>query len=183
MIAASFPGSPESGAERLAARSARVPEVSNLPQRDRPRSAGQGGQTGMFTRLGRLTVMHPWLVCALWLAGGAALALVAPRWDARTQDDDVCFVPERYTSVRAYQLLEKAFPEAVEASNLIFAVEREDGPLTPADFKLVDRLAKAMEELREDARTLQIGNVDTYQNPIIGGRLTSGDQQCTLIKV
>src|SRR5438552_3840600 len=40
----------------------------------------------MFHRLGRYTASHPWLICAIWLVAGAALALVAPRWDTRTPD-------------------------------------------------------------------------------------------------
>ena len=74
----------------------------------------------MFRRLGRFTVAYPWTICAVWLALGAGLAFIAPHWDTRTQDDDVRFVPDRFTSVRAYQILEKAFPQDVFASNLIF---------------------------------------------------------------
>jgi RND superfamily putative drug exporter len=137
----------------------------------------------MFYRLGRLTVSYPWTICAVWLLLGAGLALIAPHWDTRTQDDDIRFIPERFTSVRAYQILEKAFPQDVFASNLILAVEREDGSLTPADFALVDRIVAALEKLRKQAPELKFGKIDSYQDPLIGGRLNSGDQQCTLIKV
>src|SRR5438067_2425925 len=65
--------------------------------------------SGMFQRLGRFAASHPWGVCLGWLAAGAVLALLAPRWDTRTEDDDVRFVPDRFTSVRAYHLMEKAF--------------------------------------------------------------------------
>src|SRR5438034_665347 len=102
----------------------------------------------MFHRLGRATASHPWTICVLWLLAGAALALVAPRWDTRTQDDDVRFVPERFTSVRAFQLLEKAFPQEVTASNLVFVVERENESLTAADFVLIDGIIKDLEQLR-----------------------------------
>src|SRR5262245_8049464 len=137
----------------------------------------------MFQRLGRLTVSHPWLVCALWLAAGAALAVIAPQWDSRTQDDDVRFVPDRFTSVRAYQIIEKAFPQDVFASNLIFAIEREEAPLTPADFVLVDRVIAALEKLRQEAPDLKMGKIDSYADPMVGSRFTSGDQHCTLVKV
>src|SRR5262245_53623285 len=99
----------------------------------------------MFTRLGHFTVRYPWTICAVWLACGVGLSLLAPHWDTRTQDDDVRFVPDRFTSVRAYQILEKAFPDDVFASNLIFAIEREDGPLTASDYALVDRMCAALE--------------------------------------
>src|SRR5262249_43954587 len=138
---------------------------------------------GMFSRLGRFTVSYPWAICALWLAVGGGLAVVAPRWDNRTQDDDIRFVPDRFTSVRAYQIIEKAFPQDVFASNLIFAVERDDAALTAADYALVDRLIQALEQLRHQAPELKLGKIDSHQDVMVGSRFTSGDQQCTLVKV
>src|SRR4051812_38733929 len=105
----------------------------------------------MFQHLGRFSASHAWGLCAAWLVLGIGLAFAAPHWDTRTEDDDVCFVPDRYTSVRAYQLLEKAFPQDVFASRLVFTVERPDAPLTDADFALVDLLVEDLEQLRRDA--------------------------------
>src|SRR5436309_2206332 len=86
----------------------------------------------MFTRIGRLTTSHPWLVCVAWLVAGAALTLVAPRWDTKAVDDDITFLPARCDSVRGYQLLRQAFPQDVFASRAILTVERPDRPLDAA---------------------------------------------------
>jgi len=123
------------------------------------------------------------MICALWLLAGAALALFAPRWDTRTQDDDVRFIPDRFTSVRAFQLMEKAFPQEVTASNLVFVVERDDESLTDADFTLVTRIIKDLEELRLAAPELKIGKIDSFRDDLVGSRLTSTDRHCTLIQV
>ena len=85
----------------------------------------------------------------------ADLAAIAPRRDTQTQDDDIRFVPERFTSVRAYHLLEQAFPQDVFASHLVFAVEREEAPLTEADLALVDALVKDLDKLRQDDPELE----------------------------
>ena len=95
----------------------------------------------MFYRLGHFAAYQSWIVCATWLLIGGALSIVAPAWDTQTQDDDVRFVPDRFTSVRAYQLLEKAFKEDVFASRAVFALEREESVLTPEDYQLVQALA------------------------------------------
>jgi RND superfamily putative drug exporter len=137
----------------------------------------------MFNHLGRFTTTHPWLVCAAWLVTGAALTLAAPAWDTQTQDDDIHFLPDRCPSVRGYQLLEKAFPHDVCDSRLIFALEREEMPLTDADFTLVDKLVEALEQLRQKQPDLKIGAISAYQDGFIGSRLTSPDRQCTLIQV
>ena len=88
----------------------------------------------MFQALGRWTASHPWLICLVWLAVGLGLSCTAPHWDTQTEDDDVRFVPERFTSVRAFHLLEKAFPQDVFASRVVLAVERDNEPLRAADF-------------------------------------------------
>ncbi len=136
----------------------------------------------MFHRLGHFAASYPWLICLAWLAVGIGMALVAPRWDTRAQDDDISFVPERFTSVRAYHLLQKAFPQDVFASRVVFALEREDGPLTDADFLVVDELVKDLDALREDAPELKFVKVDSHQDGIVGTRLISTDRQCTLVQ-
>jgi RND superfamily putative drug exporter len=137
----------------------------------------------MFQHVGRLATSHPWAVCAAWLVLAGTLTLVAPAWNTRTQDDDIHFLPDRCPSVRGYHLLEKAFPQDVFASRLVFALERADRPLGEADFALVDQLTAALEQLRREAPDLKITGVSSYQDGLIGSRLTSPDRQCTLIQV
>ncbi len=137
----------------------------------------------MFKFLGRLAASRPWAICTAWLVAGVLLGLVAPSWDSKTQDDDIRFLPDRCPSVRGYQLLQKAFPDDVFASRLVFAVERAGGPLTPADFDLVGKLVDELDRLRRDEPVLQIGKVVSCRDGIVGGRLTSDDRRCTLIQV
>ena len=137
----------------------------------------------MFHRLGRLSASYPWVVCAAWLVLGGAMALIAPRWDNQAEDDDIRFVPERFTSVRAYHLLEKAFPNDVFASRAVLALERHDGPLTDADFAVIQDIVKDLETLREDAPELKLTKIDSFQDGIVGTRMTSTDRQCTLVQV
>src|SRR5260370_15579552 len=137
----------------------------------------------MFYRLGHFAAYQSWIVCAAWLLIGVALSIVAPAWDTQTQDDDVLFVPDRFTSVRAYQLLEKAFKEDVFASRAVFALEREASVLTPEDFQLVQALVKDFEQLRQSEPDLKIGKVESFQSGLVGWRMISTDQQCTLIQI
>src|SRR5271156_5812359 len=137
----------------------------------------------MFSRLGRFAAYQSWIVCAIWVLLGAALPAVAPAWDTQTQDDDVRFVPDRFTSVRAYHLLQQAFPQDVFASRLVFAIEREDEALGTADFQFVDALIRDLETLRQDAPEMKIGKIDSYQSSLVGWRMISSDQQCTLVQI
>ncbi len=137
----------------------------------------------MFKALGRLATTHPWMICAAWLLAGGLLTLAAPAWDTRAQDDDIRFLPARCPSVRGYHLLEKSFPQDVFASRAIFAVERSNGPLGDADFKLVDGFVSDLKQLKNEEPDLHIGSINSYRDGFVGNRLTSADRKCTLIQV
>jgi RND superfamily putative drug exporter len=136
----------------------------------------------MFQALGRFAARHPWGICAAWLLAGVVIALVAPSWDNRAQDDDIRFLPERCQGVRGYRMLEQAFPQDVFASRLIFAVERPSG-LQPADFALIDQCVADLNRLRTGEPTLQISRVHSHRDAFIGRRLVSADHRCSLIQV
>src|SRR5262249_54061814 len=132
---------------------------------------------------GRLVTAHPWSVCLCWLVLCAVLPLLAPAWDSRAQDDDIRFLPDRCPSVRAYHILQQAFPQDVFASRAVFALERPDRPLDRTDFALVDRLVSELERLKQEEPELGIGGITSCRDALIGSRLTSDDQHCTLIQV
>jgi RND superfamily putative drug exporter len=137
----------------------------------------------MFKFLGRLAAKRPWTLCGAWVLLGAVVALIAPAADRRMQDDDIRFLPDRCDSVRGYRLLEKAFPQDVFASKVIFAIERSDSRLTEADLRLVDALIGDLNQLRQDEPALQINRICSFRDPFIGHRLLSKDGQCILIQV
>jgi RND superfamily putative drug exporter len=137
----------------------------------------------MFNFLGRLAARHPWPICAAWAALGLAVALLAPSWDNRAQDDDIRFLPARCDSVRGYHLLEQAFPQDVFASRILFALERPGSKLSEADLALADALTADLEQLRRDEPSLQIGRICSHHDPFIGKRLVSNDGECTLVQV
>jgi RND superfamily putative drug exporter len=137
----------------------------------------------MFHQIGRYAAAHPWIVCSSWVLAGVLLTAIAPNWDTRSQDDDIRFLPERCACVRGYQLMQQAFPEDVSASRLVFALERQEAPLTSADLALVRQLVDDLEKLRKEAPELQIGKPCSCGDGIIGSRLLSADKHCTLIQV
>ncbi len=137
----------------------------------------------MFQTVGRCIARFPWVICLGWLALGVGLSAVAPSWEHKTQDDDVCFVPGRFTSVRAHHLISQAFPQDVSASRAVFAVERTDGPLSESDFRLVDDIVRTLDKLRTEEPALKINKIESYNDPLVGIRLVSSDRQCTLIQM
>jgi RND superfamily putative drug exporter len=137
----------------------------------------------MFQFIGRLAASHHRIVCVTWLVAAGLLTLLAPRWDSRTQDDDIRFLPDRCPSVRGYQLMQEAFPDDVFASQLVFAVEREEGPLVADDLAMVQQMVDDLENLRQREPELKLGKVCSFKDGAVGSRMTSKDRHCTLIQV
>ncbi len=137
----------------------------------------------MFEKLGRQVADHPWRLLLIWMAAAVVLALTAPRWDQYCQDDDIRFLPSRCMSLAGHALLERAFPDDVFASKIIFAFAREAQPLTPPDLALVRQMAQGIQEIRQSQPDLGLGPVTSCDSPLIGSRLISDDHRCTLIVV
>jgi len=137
----------------------------------------------MFNFLGRTAVGHPRKVILAWIVLAAVLTCFAPNWDKNSQDDDIRFLPGTYPSVRAYQLMEQAFPNDVSASRMLLVVERTDAVLLRSDFQLVDKLVAKLNELSRIEPDLGITGVASYRDGPVGKRLTSYDKKCTLVQI
>lgn len=137
----------------------------------------------MFRFLGRICVTHPLKVCAAWLLLAVGLTLVAPDWRRQSQDDDIRFLPDSYPVVRGFKLLEQAFPQDVFACRVLFSLDRAETELSAEDFELADRMTDELQALAKENPNLQITGVVSHREPMIGSRLISADNHCTLIQM
>ena len=137
----------------------------------------------MFAQVGRAVARHPAWVLLLWVVAAVALFAFAPPWETRCLDDDIRFLPERSLTVRGHELLARAFPKDVFSSKAVFVFERRRGVLTAEDLEFVDAVTAELRRLRDDHPELALGTILSYREPIIGRRLVSGDQQCTVVLI
>lgn len=95
----------------------------------------------MFGRLGRLVVYNPWKIIAGWLAAAVVLVVFAPSLSDLTNQDQASFLPNKYESVQAQKLAEKAFPQSTEQTALL-VFKRGDGKnLTQSDKDKVKEIS------------------------------------------
>lgn len=147
----------------------------------------------MYALLGRI-VSRYWLVMILfWVALAVVLHRFAPEWENVTKDGDLAYLPREMTSVRADELIAKAFPENKGKSQIVLVIERSDGGLTPDDLEFAEQLANRFELLppedpvaKPDARTargpsalgpkvkgLPIVDIWTPKSEVVGAKLIS----------
>jgi RND superfamily putative drug exporter len=96
----------------------------------------------VFAFLGHLASRRPWWIIGSWIVVTVLLVLFAPKVDSTTDQAD--FLPDKYESIKAYSLIDEAFPQQQDAGATI-VFDRTDGdPLTDADVaelqKVVDGL-------------------------------------------
>lgn len=124
----------------------------------------------MYVRLANFVTRYWLLVILFWFGLAIGVNLIAPPWDDVTRDGDLAYMPASMTSVQGEKLLSEAFPEVKSKSQMVMVLERADGPLTPADFDVADRLAEHFAAETE----LPIVDVWTRHSDVVGDRLTSG---------
>lgn len=125
----------------------------------------------MYGRLANLVTRHWLIVILFWIGLAVGLNAIAPVWDDVTNDGDLAYMPAEMTSVRGEQLLARAFPNAKSKSQVALVIERPDGPLQPADYKVANRLAEKFKAGTEPR--LPIADVWTADSDIVGEKLIS----------
>jgi RND superfamily putative drug exporter len=93
----------------------------------------------MFAALGRLVSRRPWFVIGAWVAVTVLLLLLAP--GAKSTNDQADFLPKHYESIKASDLMDKAFPQHTSVGATI-VFERTDGAkITAQDVTKIDAIA------------------------------------------
>jgi RND superfamily putative drug exporter len=125
----------------------------------------------MFSTLARIVQRQSLLVILAWVVVTLILFRYAPQWDEVTKDDDVRFFPRNSPSVIGQELLERGFPQDAASSQIVLVYERSGGPLTQADFAMVEARAAELHKFGLANPDLGIKKLDTHRTPVIGPRL------------
>src|SRR5262245_8301939 len=125
----------------------------------------------MFRLVSSLVTRHPRAVVLGWLVLAAGLHALAPPWDRITRDDDLGLFPADSPSVIGQELLERGFPQDASSCDLVLIYERQDGRLTPGDFRFVDGEASSLSRFAREHPGLGVKTIDTHRTPVVGPRL------------
>ncbi|MEP9361946.1 MMPL family transporter [Nocardioides sp. CN2-186] len=97
----------------------------------------------MFKLLGRLASRRPWWIIGAWVVATVLLVAFAPKVDSTTDQAD--FLPDKYESIKATNLVTDAFPQQQDSGATI-VFDRTDGdPLTDDDVAEVSTVIKGLD--------------------------------------
>ena len=122
-----------------------------------------------------------------WIGLAVALWKVAPNWEDVTLDGDLAYLPAEMTSVRAEELISKAFPNDKGKSQIVLVLERAEGAMTPNDLEFAEQLANRFEIVDRDEskaergpstlgpkiKDLPIVDIWTPRSDVVGAKLVS----------
>ncbi|MFP3938585.1 MAG: MMPL family transporter [Phycisphaerae bacterium] len=81
-----------------------------------------------------------WITAAVWPVLAIALALLVPRIDPLSREQEA-FLPREAPSRQAAEALARAFPDQAGLSEAVVVFERRDGRLTSEDLSFISRVA------------------------------------------
>jgi len=101
----------------------------------------------MLNKLGSFITKNRWWVIAVWVVVSVVITAFAPKLSSVTSSDQTSFLPNKYESVQAQKVGEKAFPQTKDDTEVLLVERQDKGTLTTSDKatiqSLVDNLKAA----------------------------------------
>jgi RND superfamily putative drug exporter len=95
----------------------------------------------LFTWIAQLVVRRPWWTILAWVSAAVVVVLFAPPLQTSSQQSS--FLPDKYESIQAMNLAQRAFAQQAGDTTGVLVVKRADGAaLTAADQARVGEIAR-----------------------------------------
>ena len=95
----------------------------------------------MLNQLGKFITKNRWWVIGVWIVLAVSITMFAPKLSSVTSTDQTSFLPNKYESVQAQKIGDKAFPESKDDTEILLVKRQDGGKLTDADHTAIQQLA------------------------------------------
>lgn len=99
----------------------------------------------MLNKLGNFIARNRWWVIGVWVILAVVITAFSPQLSSVTSSDQTSFLPNKYESVQAQKIGDKAFPQSKNDTELLLMKRQDGGKLTSADKQAVSTLADGLE--------------------------------------
>ena len=94
----------------------------------------------MLNQLGKFITRNRWWVIAVWVVVSVVIAAFSPKLSSVTSSDQTSFLPNKYESVQAGNIGDKAFPQSKDDTEILLVSRKDGGKLTTGDLEVSHRL-------------------------------------------
>src|ERR1700744_6454633 len=99
----------------------------------------------LLNKLGKFVTRNRWWVIAVWIVIAVAITAFSPKLSSVTSSDQTSFLPNKYQSVQAQKLADKAFPQSKDDVEILLVQRQDGGKLTAGDRSAVQTLANKLQ--------------------------------------
>jgi len=144
----------------------------------------------MLNKLGGFITKNRWWVIAFWVILTVVITGFAPKLSSVTSSDQTSFLPNKYESVQAQKIADKAFPQSKDDVEILL-VKRQDGSkLTAADQEATQTLANKLQQahikkvvaVQTSAQAISKNGTAQMVQIMIDGQPTGGTADVDLTK-
>ncbi|HUB93625.1 MAG TPA: MMPL family transporter [Verrucomicrobiae bacterium] len=111
----------------------------------------------LLNQLGKFITRNRWWVIGVWIVLAVAITAFSPKLSSVTSSDQTSFLPNKYESVQAQNIGNKAFPQSKDDVELLVVTRQDGGKLTSSDHTDIQTLANQLQQ----ARLSQVAAVQT----------------------
>lgn len=95
----------------------------------------------MLNTLGKFIAKNRWWVIGVWVILSIVITVFSPKLSSVTSSDQTSFLPNKYESVQAQKIGDKAFPQSKNDTEILLVQRKDGAKLTAADKAMVQALA------------------------------------------
>jgi len=95
----------------------------------------------VLNTLGKFIAKNRWWVIGVWVILSIVITVFSPKLSSVTSSDQTSFLPNKYESVQAQKIGDKAFPQSKNDTEILLVQRKDGAKLTAADKAMVQALA------------------------------------------
>ncbi len=144
----------------------------------------------MLNQLGKFITRNRWWVIAVWVVVSVVIAAFSPKLSSVTSSDQTSFLPNKYESVQAGNIGDKAFPQSKDDTEILLVSRKDGGKLTTGDLTAVKTLANQLQaahlhriaDVQTSGQFVSKDGTAQMVQIMVNGQATGGTADSTLTK-
>jgi len=144
----------------------------------------------VLNQLGKFITRNRWWVIAVWVVVSVVIAAFSPKLSSVTSSDQTSFLPNKYESVQAGNIGDKAFPQSKDDTEILLVSRKDGGKLTTGDLTAVKTLANQLQaahlhriaDVQTSGQFVSKDGTAQMVQIMVNGQATGGTADSTLTK-
>ena len=144
----------------------------------------------MLNQLGKFITRNRWWVIGVWVVVAVAITAFSPKLSSVTSSNQTSFLPNKYESVQAQNIGDKAFPQSKDDVEILLVTRQGGGKLTASDHTSIQTLVSRLQQahlpkvvaVQTSPQLISKDGTAQMVQIIVNGQATGGSSDTTFTK-